>query len=160
MYTQQQSQRTTLFGDAPTRRTNLFANSNRSNNNLHSQQQQNQFRTPSPYEKDAKVQAYNQSLLSTLESQNEDELSSIHGKVKLLKDLGVRMGGEIRSSSKTMESLNDTFGNAGTKLKLTYNKMIVMSQNAGISWQVWFLFFFAVFLFFFWVWITWRRSVL
>ena len=149
MYSKEQ--RTSLFGDAPTRRTNLSAQ--QTNPAIKQQQQPELFRTPSPYD-NTKVGAYSQSMMSSLESQNNEELDSILGKVKLLKDLGVKMGDEIRSSSKTMEQLNDTFGMASTKVKLTYNRMIVMSKNAGITWKVWFLFFFAVFLCFFWVWIS------
>lgn len=147
MYSQR-DQRTNLFGDGSTRRTNLFVNLNNSKGSV------SDYRTPSPYEKDdKKSQAYNQSLMSTLESQNDDAMSGIQGKVKLLKDLGVRMGSEIRGSNQAMDSLNETFSGASTKVKLTYNRMMIMSKNAGIGWRVWFLFFFAVFLFFFWVWI-------
>lgn len=111
-------------------------------------------RTSSPYEKDTTNSAkHNESLLSSLESQNNDELDSMGQKVAMLKNLGVRMGTEINKSIKINDEITDRFEKGKITLKNTYNKMVVMSQRAGITWRMWLAVFSIVILWFVYVWL-------
>ncbi|CAK7895180.1 protein transport protein Bet1p [[Candida] anglica] len=112
-------------------------------------------RTASPYDKappppNAK---YNESYLSSLESQNNDELDSMSSKVRLLKDLGVKMGGEINKSMKLNDEITNSMEKGKVTLKKTWGKMIIMSERAGITWRMWLTVFAMVGLWFFWVWL-------
>lgn len=111
-------------------------------------------RMGSPYDKTATNSAkYNEAYLLSLESQNNEEIDLIGKKVTLLKELGVRMGGEINKSLKINDEITDTMERGKVTLKHTWNKMIIMSQRAGISWRMWLLVFFVIFLWFLWVWL-------
>lgn len=112
-------------------------------------------RVGSPYDKAASPSAkHNESFLLSLESQNNDEIDSMTEKVSMIKNLGVRMGTEINKSIKLNDNITDNMERGKVTLKNTYNRMVVMSERAGISCKLWFLVFFIVFLWFFWVWIT------
>lgn len=112
-------------------------------------------RVASPYDKAAHPSAkHNESFLLSLESQNNDELDVMSQKVSMIKDLGVKMGQEINKSIKLNDNITETFENGRISLKNTYNRMILMSERAGISCKLWFIVFFIVFVWFFWVWIT------
>ncbi|MCJ1244275.1 protein transport protein bet1 [Trapelia coarctata] len=54
---------------------------------------------------------YSDAVLSELESQNDDQVEGMSAKVKMLKDLTVAIGDEIRDSSKLADSMNDSFEN-------------------------------------------------
>lgn len=111
-------------------------------------------RIGSPYEKTNQNTAkQNESFLLSLESQNNDELEGMGQKVAMLKNLGVRMGSEINKSIQLNEDITNTFEKGKITLKNTYNKMVVMSQRAGITWKMWLGVFLIVFLWFFYVWI-------
>ncbi|CAH6720491.1 protein transport protein Bet1p [[Candida] jaroonii] len=113
------------------------------------------IRSQSPYDKPVQqTSKENESFLSSLESQNNEELDSMAQKVSMIKDLGIKMGVEINKSVKLNDNLNETFEKGKVTLKNTYNKMVVMSERAGISCKYWFIVFFIVFLWFFYVWIT------
>ena len=75
-------------------------------------------------------------------------------KVRLLKDLGVRMGGEINKSIKLNDEITDSMEKGKLQLRKTWNRMIDMSQRAGITWRMWLVVFALVGIWFFWVWIT------
>ncbi|ODQ61657.1 hypothetical protein WICANDRAFT_75863 [Wickerhamomyces anomalus NRRL Y-366-8] len=109
-------------------------------------------RVSSPYDKQTKAD-YNESELSHLESQNDDEMGVMSTKIQQLKGLSLRMGEEIRGSNKTLEELGNSFDQLGTRLKNTFNRMLVMAKRSGISIKTWFFLFVFVILFFFWVWI-------
>ncbi|ODV82353.1 uncharacterized protein CANTADRAFT_141286 [Suhomyces tanzawaensis NRRL Y-17324] len=112
-------------------------------------------RTASPYDKVASPLAKHQeSYLLLLESQNNDEMDSMGQKVAMLKNLGVKMGTEINKSIKLNDEITNGFEKGKVTLKNTYNKMVVMSQRAGITWRMWLVVFLLVFLWFFWVWLT------
>lgn len=130
-------------------RTQLFATPQRSpaNNTPIS-------RSDSPYDKAPVASAkYNESYLLSLESQNNDEVDTMSQKVNLLKNLGVRMGTEINKSVKLNDEITNTMEKGKITLKNTWNKMIVMSQRAGISWRMWLLVFGVITIWFFWVWL-------
>ncbi|ODV59747.1 Bet1p ASCRUDRAFT_26247, partial [Ascoidea rubescens DSM 1968] len=93
----------------------------------------------------------NESLLSQLEAQNDETIDVMTDKVKLLKNLTIKMGTEIKSAN--LNSLSDTFDKTSSSLKRNFNNLLIVSKNAGISWKSWLIFFILVFGFFFWVWI-------
>ncbi|KAI5952308.1 BET1 [Candida jiufengensis] len=110
--------------------------------------------TASPYDQQQpQQQKYNESLLNSLESQNDEEMNSMGLKINMLKNLGEKMGIEINKSNVLNDEITNSFEKGKITLKNTYNKMIIMSQKAGISWKMWLLVFAIVGLFFFYVWI-------
>lgn len=112
-------------------------------------------RVGSPYDKPTSPSAkQNESYLLSLESQNNDEIDSMTEKVSMIKNLGVKMGTEINKSIKLNDNITDNMEKGKITLKNTYNRMVVMSERAGISCKLWLLVFFVVFLWFFWVWLT------
>lgn len=127
-------------------RTQLFSTPQRS--------QTPPLRTASPYESvKSQTAKHTESMLLTLESQNDEELDSMGQKVAMLKNLGVRMGTEINKSIKLNDEITDSFEKGTVMLKKTFNRMIVMSQRAGITWRMWLTVFLIVGLWFFWVWL-------
>lgn len=111
-------------------------------------------RLGSPYDKDTTTSAkHNESFLLLLESQNNDELDSMGNKVAMLKNLGMKMGTEINKSIKINDDITNGFEKGKITLKNTYNKMVVMSQRAGITWRMWLTVFTIVILWFFYVWL-------
>ncbi|EEH37588.1 v-SNARE [Paracoccidioides lutzii Pb01] len=96
---------------------------------------------------------YSDAVLDSLESQNETELEGMSAKVKLLKDITIAIGDEIRDSSALAEKMNDTFDNTRVRLRGTMNRMLVMAQKTGVGWKAWLGFFCAVFLLFAYVWL-------
>jgi blocked-early-in-transport protein 1 len=114
---------------------------------------QSPSRARSPYEDSADAK-YNQLFLLSLESQNNDELDTMGAKVRLLKDLGVRMGGEINKLVKLNDEITNSMEKGRTTLKRTWGQMVVMSQRAGITWRMWVAVFALVAVWFLWVWVT------
>jgi len=74
-------------------------------------------------------------------------------KVKMLKDLTVAIGDEIRTSSALADKMNDTFDNTRVKLRGTMNRMLRMAEKTGVGWRVWLGFFCAVIFIFWYVWL-------
>jgi len=92
--------------------------------------------------------------LSELESQNDEQVSGLLGKVSSLKSLTVAIGDEIRNSTTLADEINDSFGNTSRKLRGTMTRMLRMAQRSTISWKVWLGFFAVVMLMFWYVWLT------
>lgn len=108
----------------------------------------------SPYDpQPAKLAKQNEAFLSLLESQNDEEVDLMSQKVAALKLLGMRMGTEINKLIQLNDDLTNSFERGKTTLKNTYNRMVVMSQRAGILWKMWLAFFAMVFLWCFYVWL-------
>lgn len=128
-------------------RTQLFGTPN---SNFHAMTPQ---RVSSPYENDVNTARFDESYLLSLESQNDEDLDSMGQKVAMLKNLGVKMGTEINKSIKIGDDFTDSMDKGKVKLKNTWNRMIVMSQRAGITWRMWLTVFGVVTLWFFWVWL-------
>ncbi|KAJ5383344.1 hypothetical protein N7517_001255 [Penicillium concentricum] len=95
---------------------------------------------------------YSDAVLSSLESQNDAEVEGISAKVKMLKDITIAIGDEIRDTTH-MTDLNDSFDNTRVRLRGNMKRMLRMAESTGVGWRVWLGFFFAVFLLFFYVWI-------
>ncbi|KAF3071193.1 Protein transport protein bet1 [Daldinia childiae] len=117
---------------------------------------------------------YSDAVLNELESQNDQQVEGILGKVKILKDVsfvlllmlrimltrpypGPKMtsaiGDEIRESSALAEKMNDTFDSTRLRLRGTMNRMLVMAERTGVGWKVWLAFFAAVIFIFLYVWL-------
>ncbi|RYP34146.1 hypothetical protein DL766_003134 [Monosporascus sp. MC13-8B] len=91
--------------------------------------------------------------MDELESQNDQQVEGILGKVKILKEMTHAIGDEIRESSALAEKMNDTFDNTRLRLRGTMNRMLVMAERTGVGWKVWLGFFAAVVLVFVYVWL-------
>lgn len=65
----------------------------------------------------------------------------------------VAIGDEIRESSALAEKMNDTFDSTRIRLRGTMNRMLIMAERTGVGWKVWLLFFAAVGMLFFYVWL-------
>ena len=121
---------------------------------------------------------YSDAVLNELESQNDQHVEGILGKVKILKDVGllfffcflgslpfarvtdrsrkqmtVAIGDEIRDSSALAEKMNDGFDRTRLRLGRTMNRMLVMAERTGVGWRVWLAFFAAVIFLFVYVWL-------
>ncbi|KKA27225.1 hypothetical protein TD95_003329 [Thielaviopsis punctulata] len=96
---------------------------------------------------------YSDATLNELESQNDGQVEGIMGKVRILKDMSLAIGDEIRDSSALAEKMNDSFDSTRLRLRGTMNRMLVMAQRTGVGWKVWLVFFMAVIFLFFYVWI-------
>lgn len=118
-----------------------------SSNNPYSQ-------TPSYGNSRANSPYVNDSVMDSLESQNDRHIEGLTAKVKMLKDITLKIGDEVRDSNKLLEDLEHNFEGARTKLKVTFNRMKIMAERSGISWKVWMMLFGFIFLIFFYVW--WR----
>ncbi|OJJ73016.1 hypothetical protein ASPBRDRAFT_176793 [Aspergillus brasiliensis CBS 101740] len=77
---------------------------------------------------------YSDAVLSHLESQNDAEVEGISAKVKMLKDLTVAIGDEIRDTS-TISDLNNTFENTRVRLRGNMNRMLRMAERTGVGWK-------------------------
>ncbi|KAL8658810.1 MAG: hypothetical protein Q9202_007413 [Teloschistes flavicans] len=96
---------------------------------------------------------YSDAVLSELENQNDAQVEGISGKVKMLKDLTLAIGDEIRDSSKLTDTMNNSFDNTRVRLRGTMNRMLRMAEKTGVGWRVWLGFFAVVVLLFWYVWL-------
>ncbi|EMR71778.1 putative er-golgi snare complex subunit protein [Eutypa lata UCREL1] len=96
---------------------------------------------------------YSDAVLNELESQNDQHVDGILGKVKILKEMTTAIGDEIRDSSAFAEKMNDSFDSTRLRLRGTMNRMLVMAERTGVGWKVWLGFFAAVILVFLYVWL-------
>ncbi|KAK7742240.1 protein transport protein bet1 [Diatrype stigma] len=96
---------------------------------------------------------YSDAVLNELESQNDQHVEGILGKVKILKEMTTAIGDEIRDSSAFAEKMNDSFDSTRLRLRGTMNRMLVMAERTGVGWKVWLGFFAAVVLIFLYVWL-------
>ncbi|KAL2107637.1 hypothetical protein VUR80DRAFT_4971 [Thermomyces stellatus] len=96
---------------------------------------------------------YSDAVLNELESQNDQQVEGILGKVRVLKDMTTAIGDEIRESSALAEKMNEGFDNTRVRLRGTMNRMLVMAERSGIPWKVWLGFFVAVIFIFLYVWL-------
>ncbi|KAK6428141.1 protein transport protein bet1 [Oleoguttula sp. CCFEE 5521] len=92
---------------------------------------------------------YSGAVLDELESQNDEQVSVMMGKVRMLKDITVAIGDEIRDSSALAEKMNDGFEGAGRRLNGTMKRMLRMAESTGVGWRVW-VGFFAFLIVLFW----------
>jgi len=96
---------------------------------------------------------YSHAVLDELESQNDSAIETMSAKVKMLKDITTAIGVEVETSNRLIDSMNDTFENTRVKIRGTMTRMLRMAQNSGVGWKIWGLFFVAVCLLFWYVWL-------
>ncbi|GIZ37236.1 hypothetical protein CKM354_000069000 [Cercospora kikuchii] len=96
---------------------------------------------------------YSDAVLESLESQNDEQAGEMSKKVKMLKELTMAIGDEIRDSTKLADSMNDSFEGARNRLRGTMNSMLRMAERTGVGWKVWVLFFFFIWCLFAYVWL-------
>ncbi|KAF2755462.1 SNARE domain-containing protein [Pseudovirgaria hyperparasitica] len=110
---------------------------------------QQQFRSATPNSRGQ----YSSAVLDELESQNNDQMEGMGARVKMLKDLTMAIGDEIRDSSALAEKMNESFEGTRQRLRGTMNRMLRMADKTGVGWRVWLMFFAAVSLLFWYVWL-------
>ncbi|KAI2641939.1 hypothetical protein GGS21DRAFT_281980 [Xylaria nigripes] len=96
---------------------------------------------------------YSDAVLNELESQNDQHVEGILGKVKILKEMTVAIGDEIRDSTALAEKMNDSFDSTRLRLRGTMNRMLLMAERTGVGWKVWLAFIAAVVFIFVYVWL-------
>lgn len=87
-----------------------------------------------------------------LEGQNDEALEGLAAKVKLLKDITVGIGNEVRESTVQLSQMNDAFAETSGILAGTFRRMNNMAQRQGCRWLWYILFLVLVFWFFIIVW--------
>ncbi|EPX74677.1 SNARE Bet1 [Schizosaccharomyces octosporus yFS286] len=86
--------------------------------------------------------------LDGLESINENRIANLTGKVQSLKSLTMNIGTEITSSSKLMDTMNESYYTTQNTLKGTMGRLKNVSKSSGISIWTWLVFFCIVALIF------------
>ncbi|KAK7064400.1 SNARE complex subunit [Favolaschia claudopus] len=87
-----------------------------------------------------------------LEGQNDEALDGLSAKVKLLKDITIGIGNEVRESTKQLSEMNDAFAETGGILSGTFRRMNNMAARQGCRWLWYIVFLIIVFWFFLVVW--------
>jgi len=90
-----------------------------------------------------------------LEGQNDEAIDGLGAKVKLLKDLTIGIGNEVRESTKQLSEMNDAFSETGGILAGTFRRMNNMAQRQGCRW-LWYIVFLAI-VFWFFIVVWWFR---
>ncbi|KAF8971540.1 hypothetical protein BDZ97DRAFT_1914007 [Flammula alnicola] len=87
-----------------------------------------------------------------LEGQNDEALDGLSAKVKLLKDITIGIGNEVRESTIQLSQMNDAFAETGGILSGTFRRMNNMAARQGCRWLWYIIFLIIVFWFFMVVW--------
>ncbi|KAF9056623.1 hypothetical protein BJ165DRAFT_1336144, partial [Panaeolus papilionaceus] len=87
-----------------------------------------------------------------LEGQNDEAIEGLSAKVKLLKDITIGIGNEVRESTIQLSQMNDAFAETGGILSGTFRRMNNMAQRQGCRWLWYIVFLIIVFWFFLIVW--------
>ncbi|KAH9487129.1 Protein transport protein bet1, partial [Psilocybe cubensis] len=87
-----------------------------------------------------------------LEGQNDEALDGLSAKVKLLKDITIGIGNEVRESTIQLSQMNDAFAETGGILSGTFRRMNNMAARQGCRWLWYIVFLVIVFWFFMVVW--------
>ncbi|KAJ7492827.1 hypothetical protein FB451DRAFT_1389171 [Mycena latifolia] len=87
-----------------------------------------------------------------LEGQNDEQLDGLSAKVKLLKDITIGIGNEVRESTKQLSEMNDAFAETSGILGGTFRRMNNMAARQGCRWLWYIVFLIIVFWFFIVVW--------
>ncbi|KAI0824100.1 hypothetical protein BC628DRAFT_1379816 [Trametes gibbosa] len=87
-----------------------------------------------------------------LEGQNDEHLEGLTAKVKLLKDITIGIGNEVRESTVQLSQMNDAFSETSGILSGTFRRMNNMAARQGCRWLWYILFLIVVFWFFIVVW--------
>ncbi|KAH9457997.1 hypothetical protein Pst134EB_010299 [Puccinia striiformis f. sp. tritici] len=95
----------------------------------------------------------NHKTAEELESQNDDAILGLSAKVRLLKEITVNIGTEVKESNNILATLNDKFSEATGVLSGTFKKMDRMAKKQYGRWWYWFLFLIIVFWIFVFTWL-------
>jgi len=87
-----------------------------------------------------------------LESQNDEHLDGLTAKVKLLKEVTMAIGNEVRDSATQLSHMNDAFSETSGILAGTFHRMKRLSSRQGCRFLWFILFLVLVFWFFIVVW--------
>ena len=71
----------------------------------------------------------------------------------LNRQITLAIGDEIRDSSALADTMNNSFDNTRVRLRGTMNRMLRMAERTGVGWRVWIIFFAAVTVLFWYVWL-------
>ncbi|KAI9683745.1 MAG: protein transport protein bet1, partial [Bathelium mastoideum] len=74
---------------------------------------------------------YSDAVLNELESQNDDAVEGMSKKVRMLKDITLAIGDEIRDSTALAEKMNDSFEGTRNRLRGTMTRMLRMAERSG-----------------------------
>ncbi|CAO1624994.1 unnamed protein product [Parajaminaea phylloscopi] len=95
-------------------------------------------------------------MAEQLEEGNDERLQGLSDRVKILKDITLGIGNEVREGTKDLNSLQEAMSNAGALLNNTFNKMNHMARRQGgwfCNMMLFLLFICWLFVFLWW----WRR---
>jgi len=88
-----------------------------------------------------------------LESQNDEAIEGLTAKVKLLKDVTIAIGAEVRTSATQLSQMDDAFTETAGILSGTFHRLNRMSSTQGCRY-LWFILFLVlvvwIFLFVWW----------
>ncbi|KAF8740666.1 hypothetical protein AX14_007799 [Amanita brunnescens Koide BX004] len=87
-----------------------------------------------------------------LEGQNDEMMDGLSAKVKLLKDITIGIGNEVRESTAQLSQMNDAFSETSGILAGTFRRMNNMATRHGCRWLWYIVFLTIVFWFFIVVW--------
>ncbi|KAI0359161.1 hypothetical protein OH77DRAFT_1587409 [Trametes cingulata] len=87
-----------------------------------------------------------------LEGQNDEHLEGLTAKVKILKDITIGIGNEVRESTVQLSQMNDAFAETSGILAGTFRRMNNMAARQGCRWLWYIVFLIIVFWFFIIVW--------
>lgn len=90
-----------------------------------------------------------------LEGQNDEAVEGLSAKVKLLKDITIGIGAEVRESAVQLSQMNDAFTETSGVLSGTFRRMNNMAERQGCRW-LWYIIF-LIFVFWFFIVVWWFR---
>ncbi|KAI5991519.1 hypothetical protein EDD15DRAFT_2388495 [Pisolithus albus] len=106
----------------------------------------------SPFDQSSSYEPSGHRYADDLENQNDEALEGLSAKVKLLKDITVGIGNEVRESTIQLSQMNDAFTETGGILAGTFRRMNNMAERQGCRWLWYIVFVILVFWFFIVVW--------
>ncbi|KAF5377467.1 hypothetical protein D9615_005188 [Tricholomella constricta] len=106
----------------------------------------------SPFNSSSYGQANGHRYADDLEGQNDEALEGLSAKVKLLKDITIGIGNEVRESTVQLSQMNDAFAETSGILHGTFRRMNNMAERQGCRWLWYIIFMIVVFWFFIIVW--------
>mmetsp|Transcript_10340 Transcript_10340/g.14623 ORF Transcript_10340/g.14623 Transcript_10340/m.14623 type:complete len:176 (-) Transcript_10340:79-606(-) len=104
----------------------------------------NRARGPAPNKDDDRKASM---TASVIESQNDELITDLEGKVSRLKDITIRLGDEAKKSNSILKAFGLDFDNASALMKGTLGKLKVMVSKSGNG-HMCYMMIFIVFLFF------------
>jgi len=111
--------------------------------------------TPFYEHTDGDIYGSQQRTAEEIESQNDERLVGLNAKVRLLKDVTIAIGNEVKDSAQQLSQMNDAFAETSGILSGTFNRLKRMSSRQGCRY-IWFILFFIVVFWFFLV-MWWMR---